>query len=426
MQSPKTTNENDDSVYAQTLDWDRIADLEIEQARRARKKSRTVLKVVSLFVATCLVVSVCIYAGQYLMIAPNDNTSSGTSSSTTENVDVPELALESVPEVEESTTTTVTGEYATEEIVAMLSPCVVRLEVSYTSEFYAASSGSGVVMSEDGYIITNSHVVVDEDTGVAATTIMVTFDDGSSAQAELVGADTKTDLAVIKVNAEGLDYATFGDSDEILVGQRAIVIGSPGGEELASSVTQGVISGVNRNVTIDEYSMTLIQTDAAVNPGNSGGALINAYGQVVGIVSAKLVQTGYEGIGFAIPMNTVKEVVDDIISYGYVTDRVRIGIAYQVIDSGLAAAMDIPVGLRVVSVSEDAGAYGLVQEGDIITKIDGVDCDADIDIASILAEYSPGDQLLLEVYRIEDDALVCKSISIALTEDLTYAIQYAE
>lgn len=203
--------------------------------------------------------------------------------------------------------------------------------------YQAEGMGSGIIIREDGYIVTNAHVVE------GAKGITVQLGDGTSYEGRLVGSDSKTDLAVVKVDAENLPAATFGNSDQVKMGEKVLAIGNPQSMDFAGSVTQGIVSGLNRQITAGGQNGTtvthytnLIQTDAAINPGNSGGALVNEYGQVIGINSAKVIATGAEGMGFAIPSNEVKPIVDDLIAYGRVTGRVRLGIYATEVDEVLA------------------------------------------------------------------------------------------
>lgn len=291
--------------------------------------------------------------------------------------------------------------YSTSTIASNVTPSVVGIQ-TYTKslDYEASGEGSGVIMSEDGYIITNAHVLTD-DNGYLVAAVNVVLNNGSEYEAKIIGTDSKTDLAVVKIDATGLICAEFGNSDQVQVGERVLAIGNPGGLEFMGSVSQGIISGLNRTLKMSSgLNMNLIQTDAAINPGNSGGALVNRYGQVIGINSAKITGTDYEGIGFAIPMNDAQPIIDDIIRYGYVQSRVKIGITYRQIDEALAKTKDAPVGLYIVSVesSSDAAAKGL-KEGDIITKIDGKDATSSQVVLDILSAKKVGDSIDLTVYR---------------------------
>lgn len=289
----------------------------------------------------------------------------------------------------------------TAEIATKVTPSVVGI-VTYNKDlsYEAAGEGSGVIMSSDGYIVTNAHVLLDSE-GYLTPTIKVVLNNSSEYEAEVIGSDIKTDLAVLKIDAENLTYAEFGNSDQVQVGDRVIAIGNPGGVTFMGSVTQGIVSGLNRTVkTSNGTDMTLIQTDAAINPGNSGGALVNRYGQVVGINSAKIKKSNYEGIGFSLPTNSVKPIVDELIKYGYVKDRVKIGFTYREIDSVLSNANGIPEGLYVVSVDNtlDAVTQGL-SAGDIVTKINGKSISDTSDLADALDGKKPNDSIKLTIYR---------------------------
>ena len=287
------------------------------------------------------------------------------------------------------------GGLSTVEIVKRVRPSVVGV-TTYTSAgtFEAAAEGSGIIMDEDGYIITNAHVVKD------ATGINVGLDNGETYAARLVGSDSRTDLAVIKIEAQALSPAQFGNSDELLAGERVVAIGNPGGSRLAGSVTQGIVSATDRAINSGTYATTFIQTDAAINPGNSGGALINIYGQVIGINSAKIANVDYEGIGFAIPINEAKPVIDDLIRYGYVKNRARIGFSGQEINEGLAQLNQLPTGIYIWSVASESGlAQQDVVRGDIVTHLDGERVETFADISKVLETKRPGDPITLTIYR---------------------------
>ncbi|MDO4174742.1 MAG: trypsin-like peptidase domain-containing protein [Eubacteriales bacterium] len=288
------------------------------------------------------------------------------------------------------------GSYS--EIYEKVSPSVVAVvvdEIQAGSE----SSGSGVIMSEDGYVITNNHVV---EGGDKFTVILA---DSTSYDAQLIGTDEQTDLAVLKIEATGLTAAEFGNSDDVKVGDRAFAIGSPGGIEYQNSFTGGFISAINRDVTINDRVMSLIQTDTAINPGNSGGALINSAGQVIGITSSKLSASSMsgasiEGMGFAIPMNTTKEIVDELIAYGHVTGRPAIGISGYDIDESRASYFNLPQGVYVSSVDTASDAYAKgIQSGDIITGVNGSEITSMSEINEVKNELSAGDTITLTIYR---------------------------
>lgn len=280
---------------------------------------------------------------------------------------------------------------STEEIVQKVLPSVVGVESQFTvteSGYYygfgmpsnsATGTGTGVVITEDGYIVTNAHVIYDSEHGAGlADSINVHMDDDESYDAEVVGYDTDCDLAVLKIDADGLTPAEFGDSDSLMLGESVIAIGNPLGFDLRNTVTSGIVSGLNRNITINDKSMNLIQTDTAINSGNSGGPLINKKGQVIGINSSKM-SSGYgdasiEGIGFAIPSNETSSIIDDLMQYGYVTGKPQLGISCQDVTESISRMYNMPVGVYITEVSEDSAAEKAgLQSGDIIVAVDGKD-----------------------------------------------------
>ena len=264
-----------------------------------------------------------------------------------------------------------------------------------TEEEQDASEGSGIIATSDGYIITNAHVVEDADS------LKVVLYDGSKYEAELIGSDTVTDLAVIKIDATGLTAAEFGDSDALQVADQVLAIGNPGGMELQSSTTVGYISALDRSITTESgYTMNCIQTDAAINPGNSGGALVNIYGQVIGINSSKIAQTEYEGLGFAIPINYAQTIVNSLKEYGYVKDRAVLGISGQFIDSWTAQFYGLEPGMYVGEISNPSVSQAGITQGCIITKIDDTQVSSSTSItAYISSQKKAGDVVTLEVYH---------------------------
>ena len=259
-----------------------------------------------------------------------------------------------------------------------------------------AGAGSGIVMTADGYIITNWHVVVDESTGKAFERIDVTTHDGTVYEdAQLIGADESTGLAVIKVTAKDLTPAKFGDSSKLTMGARVITLGNAGG--LHWSASQGIVSGLARDVYDDTgYSIKCLQTDAAINPGNSGGPLLNNQGQVVGINSAKIAAEGYEGLGFSIPINEAKVIIDDLTKYGYVRGRVEMGI------EGYSVSNSAYQGFVISKITGTSSLNGTdARVGDLITAIDGVKIDGYGTLRSELAKHKAGDTVTISLLRLD-------------------------
>ena len=289
------------------------------------------------------------------------------------------------------------GSLSVAEVAAKAADSVVEINTeTVSSSFYGGqrvsqSAGSGVILSADGYIVTNNHVVA------GADSITVRTRDGKSYAANLVGTDPDTDLAVLKIEASGLTPAVLGSSDDLVVGETAVAIGNPLGE-LGGTVTSGIISALSREVTIDNQTMTLLQTNAAINPGNSGGGLFNSNGELVGVVNAKYAKEGVEGLGFAIPINTAKPVIEQLISQGYVSGRVDTG--FTPIDlTDEATAMQYRVSRTGVYVYEVTTNTDGFQSGDLLLSIDGKDIDSMSDYNAALQGRSVGDQLAVVVLR---------------------------
>lgn len=260
----------------------------------------------------------------------------------------------------------------------------------------ASSQGSGIIFSQDGYVITNAHVIGNSKTAYA---IRVVTSDGKVYKAGVVGYDSRTDIAVLKMDdAKGLTPATFGDSSQLEVGQDIIVVGNPGGLDYQNTTTKGVISALDRKLSTSSLTK-YIQTDAAINPGNSGGPLVNYYGQVVGITTSKIVSETYEGMGFAIPSQTVKSIVDTLVKNGYVEGRVKIGISGIAVTSDQASNYNVPQGIYVQSIVSGGPCDGTsLKKGDIITEVDGETITSFADVYAILETHKPGDKIKVKYY----------------------------
>lgn len=257
-----------------------------------------------------------------------------------------------------------------------------------------SGAGSGVIYTEDGYIITNNHVVE------GAEQITVKLNDGTTYNATLVGADSQSDIAVIKIDASGLTPAILGDSDTIAIGETAIAVGNP--SNLGVTSTDGIISALNRSVTVEGNTMNLIQTSAAISPGNSGGGLFNSRGELIGIVNAKNADENAEGLGFAIPINTVKSVAQDLIENGYVTGRPALGITVvSITDAQTAMQYGVStLGAYVQSVSEGSGAANAgMKVGDRIVSVGTKTVTTATDVTNALQDYAAGDTVQVQVDR---------------------------
>ena len=289
------------------------------------------------------------------------------------------------------------------EVYAQNVNSTVGIRTSITTNYWgyqtqAAAAGSGFILSADGYILTNYHVVED------SNSITVSLYDGTEYDAKLVGCDESNDIAVLKIDAEGLTPVVLGDSDNLNVGDQVVAIGNPLGE-LTFSLTTGVVSALNREVTLSSnVTMNLIQTDCAINSGNSGGALFNLYGEVIGITNAKYSssssssEASIDNIGFAIPMNHVKNIVKSIIETGSIT-KPYIGVTVSSVSSE-AQAYGLPNGAAVRSVEADSpAAKAGLEENDIITEVDGTAITSSSELVNYVGEKTPGDELTFKVYR---------------------------
>ena len=262
----------------------------------------------------------------------------------------------------------------------------------------SASSGSGFIITQDGYVVTNHHVVA------GASSIKVTLYNGDTYDAALIGSDSDYDVAVLKINAEGLQPVTLGDSADVNVGDYVLAIGNPLGE-LTFSMSQGIVSSCNRAINVDGTPFNMIQVDCSINPGNSGGPLMNLYGEVVGIVSAKYSSysnTAVEGLGFAIPIGDVQAIIKDIMENGQITDKPAFGITAGTMTRQMAAQyqIDQTSGVFVYSVNKGgAGEKAGLQMGDVITKVDGTDISSMEDLTAVKKNHRAGDTVTVTYYR---------------------------
>ncbi len=310
------------------------------------------------------------------------------------------------------------------DIAKKVGPSIVGIRMTVNSRqsgFFGNSSGqqaegSGIIISNDGYIMTNYHVVqyADPKEGAGNTILEVFLPDKRQAEATFIGGDSKSDLAVIKINLNNLPVAELGDSSKLEVGELAVAIGNPLGMEFAGSVTVGVISALNRVVDTGDKTLNLIQTDAAINPGNSGGALVNSQGQVIGINTIKISVAGVEGLGFAIPINEAKPVVDQLLKYGYVKGRPLIGISGAEISQALAEQNNLPVGIYISSVTPGSGAEKAgVKRGDVLVSMGGKKVTTMKELDDAKKAYKPGDSVNIAVVRNGSEL----TLKLTFTED---------
>lgn len=381
-------------------------------------KKHPVRKAISFVLAMALVSAGSIGAWEYY----TDDTVTTASVATTTSVS----DTASANTVSTLTTSTASDNtLTTADIVEKCTPSVVGIESTFTytqqntSGYYfgmqgedttqdstMSATGTGVIYSSDGYIVTNAHVIYDSEYNCGlATSVQVVLSDGETTyDAEVIGYDTDCDLAVLKIEATGLTAATFADSDECRVGDSVIAIGNPLGMEFQNSVTSGIISALNREVTINDKDMTLIQTDAAINAGNSGGPLINTAGQVIGINSSKMSssysETTVEGMGFAIPSSEVVTIVKDLMEYGYVTGKPQLGLSCQTVTDNISQMYGLAVGAYVTAVTEGSAADEAgIEVGDVITAVNDTEVTSSDELVNAKNQYNAGDTITLTVNR---------------------------
>ena len=300
------------------------------------------------------------------------------------------------------------NQFSKAQSVEMSAPSVVGIDTvttvttnnfwyGYGQSYEAPGSGSGVILTEDGYIATCAHVVN------GAKSVKVTLNDDTSYDATIVGTDTKNDIAIIKIEATGLTPAIVGDSTTLTVGSEVIAIGNPLGE-LRGTATAGIISATNRTIEVEGQTMTLVQTDAAISPGNSGGGLFDATGKLIGIVNAKVSDSRAEGLGFAIPVNSVLDEISDLLNYGYVKGRPYLGVSTQDVTlrsrSGMWYYSDGTRCVLVEKVVKDSAAEQAgIQSGDLILKLEDKTISSGEDLSAAIGAYKPGDKATLTIQR---------------------------
>ncbi len=375
-----------------------------------RKKNSGWIVAIAIIAAIGVIAAiVCLGIGVMYLDEGNSTSSSyGSSVVLPENSDVP--SLEITPWDDDD------GGLSTREVVNRnLDSTVVLTVYTQSREFQfgestlqEAGAASGIIMSEDGYIITNWHCVIQEETNTPFDYIEVTLHDGTEYEAEVIGADSTTDLAVIKVDASGLSVAQFGDSSSLQMGDRVIALGNAAG--LSWTATQGIVSALARDVYDDTgYALKCLQTDAAINPGNSGGPLLNNQGLVVGINSSKIAASGYEGLGFSIPINEAKVIVESLMRYGFVKGRVALGITGRTVSSGMYN------GFMIATISDGSSLKNTeARVGDLIVAVDGQSVKDYGELRSALAKHSVGDRVTLELLRSDERSGRVSSITISV------------
>ena len=368
------------------------------EAPQKPKKNRTGAKVTALVLSCALVGGAMGFGGSALqnhLAAKNADTEEAQQASVVYEGSR-ETSVINIAQIDTS------KEMTPAEVYAQNVNSTVGIRTSITTNYWgyqtqAAAAGSGFILSADGYILTNYHVVED------SNSITVSLYDGTEYDATLVGCDESNDIAVLKIDAEGLTPVVLGDSDNLNVGDQVVAIGNPLGE-LTFSLTTGVVSALNREVTLSSnVTMNLIQTDCAINSGNSGGALFNLYGEVIGITNAKYSSSSsssasIDNIGFAIPINHVLSIVKSIIEKGYIS-KPYVGVSVSDVNQQ-TQLYGIPAGAAVQAVSDDSpAAEAGLQAGDVITRVNGTEITGSSDLVSLVSEAAIGDTLTMTVYR---------------------------
>lgn len=393
-----------------------------------KPKKHIALKIAASLMAMTIVSAGSIGVYRQFTEAPNNSVTSGNEVTSQNDISAETVSMLKTAESDGK-------ELSGEEIVEKAMPSVVGIESTFSmpeqqrsgrNGFFGfgfdfgseqiqqnpVGTGTGVIITEDGYIVTNAHVIYDSQNGYGLASAIKVLLGEDTYEAEVIGYDTDCDLAVLKVDGKNLTAAEFGNSDELKLGENVIAIGNPLGFDLMNTVTRGCVSGLNRNITINDKSMNLIQTDAAINSGNSGGPLINKYGQVIGINSSKMSSSYYgeasiEGIGFAIPSNEVSKIVDDIMNFGYVTGKPQLGISCQAVTETISQMYNMPVGVYVVEVSENSAAEKAgLQKGDIITAVDGTEVTTSEELTAQKNLHSAGDEIELTFIRDGEEMTV--------------------
>lgn len=391
--------------------------------KKQNKKPNKALKVL-MALAGCSIVSVTSIVGYSIatggngkLIKAGSDVSQSTSESSSKKSETSSIPVEQntakrtdLPTI--SQLSTPSDAMTIPDIVDKVSPSVVGVSCLLNN---GTATGTGIILSSDGYIVTNAHVISgakaisvvlpenyykDEQSDSSSNNKNDNSDEKYTYEATLIGSDTQTDIAVLKIEKTDLTPAEIGKSSDIVVGEAAIVIGNPLGFDLSGTVTSGIISATDRKLTIEEKTMNLIQTDASINSGNSGGPLINAYGQIIGITSAKVSSTYGEGLGFAIPVDEALPIIKDLMEYGYVTGRPTLGISGEDVTEIYAQFYNIPQGFIIRSVEDDSAAQKAgLKVGDVVIGINGELIESVSEFNDIKSKFSAGDTITVSVYR---------------------------
>lgn len=405
-------NNRNDSFYndnqnSQSLSTQDSYSAQTYYSEEPKEKKNKISKMVAVSMVCSIILSGAAGFGGGLLASRFAENGSGAELPSVGNSSSNSLAgsgMSSSPETNANTINTTnvnstSGAMTTAQIAAATANSVVEITTEsvvtgggfWVQQYVASGAGSGVILSEDGYIVTNNHVIED------ATSVTVRLHNGESYEAAIIGADSEKDVALIKIEASGLSPAAIGNSDNLVVGEETVAVGNPLGQ-LGGTVTNGIVSALDREITIDGETMNLLQTNAAINPGNSGGGLFNEKGELVGVVVAKSSGNNLEGLGFAIPINDVMEVVNQLKEYGYVTGKPYLGISLIDIDT-VQKAMRYGVSRAGVYVAEVERKESGLEPGDCIVQINGLNIESSNDLSQSIKSYSAGDTVTLTVIR---------------------------
>ena len=367
--------------------------------KKKNKKAPSFTAIVAICLATVIVSGAVSFGGTYLAGMIRDNSYAERYNNA---VNSPLVIYRDVSGVQ---TSAGDGELlSTAQIAELVRDSVVEINTEYTTRsmwfqyLNQGGAGSGVILTADGYIVTNAHVIMNEDETALAQKVTVRLANGNEYEAQVKGYDSEADIAVLKIEEENLIPAQCGNSDTLAVGEELVVVGNPLGK-LGGTVTNGIVSATERNIEVEGQKMTLIQTNAAINPGNSGGGMFNAKGQLVGIVNAKSAGTAVEGLGFAIPINDALTVTEQLMEYGYVRGKVDIGVLFRdVTQNQFYYYYNIKPGVYVDSLVEGLND-DVLKVGDRIIAVNSNEISSSADIMSVVSECAVGDKIKFQLYR---------------------------
>ena len=402
-----------------TSPYQTSSDYAPKNAPKSEKKSGSSgKKTIAAVCAACVILSgACGFGGTLLAnrmtaSAPAAETTVTQSETKDPTLNAPVVVYKSAETVNAASGTTAAhtsgDELTYAQVAALVKDSVVEINTEYTTrnawfQYTTGGAGSGVILTEDGYIITNAHVILDQNMQNVADTVTVRLTDGTEYKAEVKSYDTDEDIAVLKIDAKGLTPAKCGDSSTLVTGQEVLVVGNPLGE-LGGSVSNGIVSATEREIQVGGVTMHLIQTNAAVNPGNSGGGMFNMKGELVGIVNAKSSGTGIEGLGFAIPVNQALAVSEELMTKGYVSGKPMIGVSLEDVSNGgefsffFGSNSGVKPGVYVKSLVEGMNDK-VLKEGDRIIAVNGDEISSSDDVKAAVSASSVGDKLTFQLYR---------------------------